>query len=187
MKKLHAWLAAILLVAGLGLVAPSAATAAPSAVPAAPSCHVTWGSQAKTSSSRYVPVLTNVRAGRHRCFDRLVIDLKGKRPGYDVRYGAVYTEGKGDRVPLRGYDMRIVVKAPAYNSKGQSTYNPRNRSNIVNVKNFDTFRQVAWAGSFEGQTTIGLGVRARLPFRVFTLTGPGANQSMLVIDVAHHW
>jgi hypothetical protein len=40
---------------------------------------------------------------------------------------------------------------------------------------------VAWAGSFEGQSTIGLGVRARLPFRVLQLPG------RLVIDVAHHW
>ncbi|GER23583.1 hypothetical protein NCCP1664_20780 [Zafaria cholistanensis] len=191
MKKLQAWLATILLVAGLGLVAPSTATAAPStttAVPsAAPFCGITWGSLPKTSSTKYVPVVTNVRAGRHRCFDRLVIDLKGKRPGYDVRYGAVYTEGQGARVHLRGTDMRITIKAPAYNSKGQATYTPRNRSNIVNVSNFDTFRQVAWAGSFEGQTTIGLGVRARLPFRVFTLAGPGPNQTMLVIDVARRW
>jgi hypothetical protein len=33
---------------------------------------------------------------------------------------------------------------------------------------------------------LGLGVRARLPFRVFTLDGPGS-MSRLVIDVAHHW
>jgi hypothetical protein len=45
---------------------------------------------------------------------------------------------------------------------------------------------VAWAGSFEGYTRIGLGVRGRLPFRVFTLDGPGAG-SRIVIDVAHFW
>jgi hypothetical protein len=38
----------------------------------------------------------------------------------------------------------------------------------------------------EGQTEIGLGVRARLPFRVFPLAGPG-DGSRLVIDVAHRW
>lgn len=180
MKKLQALLAAILLTLSLGLVAPDTASAAPY-------CGITWGSQTKTSSTKYTPQLTNVRAGRHACYDRLVVDLKGKRPGYDVRYGAVYSEGKGDRVRLRGYDMRIIVKAPAYDSKGRPTYNPRNKSNIVDVRTFDTFRQVAWAGSFEGQSTIGLGVRARLPFRVFTLAGPGRNQTMLVIDVAHRW
>jgi hypothetical protein len=34
--------------------------------------------------------------------------------------------------------------------------------------------------------TLGLGVRGRLPFRVFTLDGPGAG-SRIVIDVAHRW
>ena len=178
MKKLHAWLAVIMLIVGLGLVAPSAATAAPY-------CGITWGSLAKTSSATTYGHLANVRAGKHACFDRLVFDIKGKRAGYDVRYASVYTEGKGDRVPLRGTDLRIIVKAPAY-ADGKATYNPRNKSNIVKVQDFRTFRQVAWAGSFEGQTTIGLGVRARLPFRAFTLNGPGS-QSRLVIDVAHRW
>ena len=56
----------------------------------------------------------------------------------------------------------------------------------MNVSGFDTFRQVASGGSFEGYTTVGLGVRARLPFRTFVLPGPGAG-SRLVIDVAHRW
>ena len=43
-----------------------------------------------------------------------------------------------------------------------------------------------FAGSFEGYTSIGLGVRARLPFRVFMLDGPGTS-SRLVVDVAHRW
>ena len=41
------------------------------------------------------------------------------------------------------------------------------------------------AGSFEGQTTFGVGVRTRLPFRVFALSG--ATGTKLVIDVAHRW
>ncbi len=45
---------------------------------------------------------------------------------------------------------------------------------------------MAYAGSFEGQTTLGLGVRARLPFRAFVLAGPG-DGSRLVVDVAHRW
>ncbi len=45
---------------------------------------------------------------------------------------------------------------------------------------------MTWAGSFEGQTTVGLGVRARLPFRVFTLEGPG-DGSRIVVDVARYW
>jgi hypothetical protein len=54
------------------------------------------------------------------------------------------------------------------------------------VRGYPTFRHLAWAGSFEGQTTLGLGVRARLPFRVALLAGPGGG-SRVVLDVAHRW
>ena len=63
---------------------------------------------------------------------------------------------------------------------------PANPCELANVAGYQTFRQVAYAGSFEGQTTLGLGVRARLPFRVFILAGPG-DGSRLVVDVAHRW
>ncbi|TCN28598.1 hypothetical protein EV644_14512 [Kribbella orskensis] len=39
---------------------------------------------------------------------------------------------------------------------------------------------------FEGQATFGVGVRARLPFHTFTLSGPGRG-SRLVIDITHRW
>ena len=54
------------------------------------------------------------------------------------------------------------------------------------MRHYRTFRQLADAGSFEGRTTIGLGVRAHLPFRVFTLARRGAT-SRIVVDVAHNW
>ncbi|HAG60432.1 MAG TPA: hypothetical protein DCL83_14500, partial [Arthrobacter bacterium] len=73
-----------------------------------------------------------------------------------------------------------------YDANGNATYNPANKTELANVAGYQTFRQVAYAGSFEGYTTLGLGVRARLPFRVFTLDGPGTG-SRLVIDVAHFW
>jgi len=63
---------------------------------------------------------------------------------------------------------------------------PANRRELARVSGYRTFRQVAWAGSFEGSTTLGLGVRARLPFRVLQLPGPGTG-SRVVIDVAHTW
>ena len=54
------------------------------------------------------------------------------------------------------------------------------------MSGYRTLRQVAWAGSFEGQTSLGVGVRARLPFRVTVLDGPGTG-SRVVLDVAHRW
>jgi hypothetical protein len=195
------------ILAALAVMAvPAAAFAAPvitgsstaprTATVAAASCPTGWGSLPKANSrttpapaSSVQTAITNVRTGRHDCFDRLVVDVRGRAPGYDVRYVRnVYTDGAGFLVPLRGgAKLQIVVRAPSYDiSTGKSTYTPKNQRELSNVAGYSTIRQVAFAGSFEGQTTLGAGVRARLPFRVFTLAGPGSN-SRLVIDVAHHW
>lgn len=160
----------------------------------APYCGITWGSLPEARSAGDTDMLNNVRAGRHACFDRLVFDLGGQDTtfnSYDVRYvPLVRTDGAGEAVPVRGNaDLQIIVKAPAYDSAGRATFVPANRREVVNVTGYTTFRQVAWAGSFEGQTTIALGVRARLPFRVFTLTGtPNSGDGpRMVVDVAHRW
>lgn len=166
----------------------SAPRSASTATVAATSCPTGWGSLPEANSRMTAAPITDVRTGRHACFDRLVVDLRGRAPGYDVRYVTNVTQdGSGFVVPLRGgAKLQIVVRAPAYDANGRSTYRPANRRELTNVAGYSTFRQVAYAGSFEGQTTIGLGVRARLPFRVYTLAGPGSG-SRLVIDVAHRW
>lgn len=157
---------------------------------AAPYCGITWGSLAKARPASPVNTLTNVRSGRHACFDRLVIDLMGtKRAGFNVRYVAtVAAPGSGHPIPLRGgARLAITLEAPAHTSAGQATYRPANRAELANLSGYSTFRQVAWGGSFEGQSTIGLGVRARLPYRVFTLTDTAAGTTRVVVDVAHRW
>ena len=178
--------ALVTLIGTLTLIA-SLLVAAPSAEAAY--CGQYWGSLAKSSGTTMTSAqITNVRAGRHTCYDRLVIDLNGKVKGYSVKYvPAVYTNGAGFKMPLAGAaDIEIVVQAPAYTLAGRPTYVPPSTTNMVNVTGWTTFRQVAWGYSFEGNTIIGLGVRARLPFRVFVLAGPGTG-SRLVIDVGHRW
>jgi hypothetical protein len=181
MRKWIAVLAAAAATVMFGSLAPALATESPY-------CGIRWGSLAKSQNATSTAPLTNVRAGRHACYDRLVLDFRGDSDGYRVEYvSAVAQDGSGAVVPLRGgAKLRIIAEAPAYDANGNATYVPGNRSELVNVSGYSTFRQVAWAGSFEGRTTIGLGVRARLPFRVFTLDGPGSG-SRLVIDVAHRW
>jgi len=157
---------------------------------AATACPTGWGSLAKAGPTMSQASVHDVRAGRHACFDRLVIDLRGKvGRSYDVRYVRTVTEdGSGRLVPLRGGAfLQLVVRAPAYDSwTGRATFAPPNRREVANVTGFQTMRQVAWGGSFEGHTTLGVGVRARLPFRVTILDGPGRD-SRVVLDVAHRW
>lgn len=183
-------------------IATVAAAATLAAVPAgaatlsgtsssAPYCGIWWGSLPEHTSTGYSSGhLENVRSGRHTCFDRLVLDVDDATRGlkYDVRYvSTVRQDGSGTAVPLRGAaDIRIIARVPSYDSSGHATYRPADYEELVDTSGYSTFRQVAFAGSFEGQTTIGLGVRARLPMRAFTLVGPGDN-TRLVIDVAHRW
>ena len=177
-----------MVVAFLALVGSLGLTTAASAS-AAPYCGIVWGSLTKSGSVEAAPNLTGVRAGRHDCYDRLVLDLRGgSSAGFHVSYvDAVYTDASGALVPLRGgARLQIVVHASSYDVNGQRTYTPANPSELANVAGYQTFRQVAYAGSFEGQTTLGLGVRARLPVRAFVLAGPG-DGSRLVVDVAHFW
>lgn len=182
MKRIQAWLVTILMAAGLGLLAPAPAAATTSY------CGLVWGSLAKTDPAMTGSQVVNVRTGQHYCFDRLVVDLNGPVAGYTVRYvPQVARDGSGHLVPLRGNAfLQITVNAPAYDQDSRSTYNPADKNELSNVGRYQTFRQVAWAGSFEGYSNLGLGVRARLPFRVFTLAGPDTG-SRLVIDVAHFW
>ena len=47
--------------------------------------------------------LTNLRAGKHTCFDRLVVDVRGSAPGYRVEYvDQIIQDGSGTIVPVRG-------------------------------------------------------------------------------------
>jgi hypothetical protein len=196
--KIHHSTPKTILAALAVLTVPAAAFAAPvassvagsSAAPrtAVTSCPSGWGSLPESNSRMVQSPVTGVRTGGHACYDRLVIDLRGRSAGYDVRYvGTVRQDGSGAAVPLRGgARLQVVVRAPSYSAAGTPTYTPANGRELANVTGYSTFRQVAFAGSFEGQTTIGLGVRARLPFRVFTLAGPGSN-TRLVVDVAHRW
>jgi hypothetical protein len=181
MKKLRVWLIAILLGVGTALVAPVPASAAPY-------CGLVWGSLVKADPAMSQANVTNVRTGQHYCFDRLVVDLNGPAGGYTVRYVPQVTQdGSGAPIALRGQAfLQITVNAPAYDDSGNATYTPANQNELTDVSGYQTFRQVAWAGSFEGYSSLGLGVRARLPFRVFALAGPDAG-SRLVIDVAHFW
>lgn len=181
MRRLISIVTVIVAASGLSLVTSSAAQAGPY-------CGITWGSAAKTVSGSPTPQwpITNVRAGRHTCFDRLVVDFDGRASAYRVRYvTAVKQQGSGHTVPLRGGAfLQLDLQSATYDiDTGAPTYDPANSRELVNVSGWRTFRQVASGGSFEGQTTFGLGVRARLPFRVQRLSNPGR----LVVDVAHRW
>lgn len=183
MKKLLVMLSLVLVGGGALVTLPVLPSQALSRQ-ASTSCAVQWGSGPKAAGGMSTGELFDVRAGRNQCFDRLVLDVAGPRSGYFVNYvDQVRQDGSGDVVPVRGgARLEVVARVPTISTDALFLPN----GELANVSGFSTFRHVAWAGTFEGQTTIGLGVRARLPFRVIVLSGPGSG-SRIVVDVAHRW
>ena len=180
-KALVRGLLAVLLVTGSGaLVAPTAS--------AMPYCGIRWGSLVKEAAPTTLSSLVNVRAGRHACFDRLVLDFPGAIDGYWASYvPVVTTDDFGDAIPLRGgARLEVAALGTAQDLETyEQVYRPADRAEVVPVSGWRTFRQIAWGGD-DGPTALSMGVRARLPFRVFVLAGPG-DGSRLVVDVAHRW
>lgn len=165
MRKLILLLLALMMALGtILLIAPTASATV---------CETGWGSLPKLNSASSLGNITSVRAGRNECYDRLVFDVAGPAPGWSVRYvDTVFAEGTGNPLPVTGgAKLELVIRSLSDTSR------------MPSVAGFTTFRSVVYGGSFEGQTTVGLGVRARLPFRVFALSNP----SRVVIDVSHHW
>jgi hypothetical protein len=179
---------------------PSAVTTAPTASTAVPSNSGTtcgtqaWGTEAKNGS----PVMSAaplylVRVGQHPCYDRVVFDVNGPQAvGYTARYvPVVQADGSGQPVPVAGgAALDVVVRAPMLGTDSQGQQ-PGSRVPAVGedlvarsrVAGWSSLRQVAYAGSFEGQTTMAIGVRARLPFRVFVAADQGYRH--IVVDIAH--
>jgi hypothetical protein len=163
-------LAVIIALAAALLVGTTASAAA---------CPTGWGSLAKEAAPMGQAPVTGVRVGTDVCWDRVVFDVAGAPAGYSVRYvDTVYSEGQG--APLYvpgGARLAIVLHHPA----GPLPY--RVNQKAANVDGYPVLRSVTYGGSFEGYTEYGVGVRAKLPFRVFTLTNPGR----IVVDVARSW
>jgi hypothetical protein len=125
------------------------------------------------------PTLTSLRAGRHASFDRVVFQLDGPIPSYySVRYlPEVRLDGSGDPLRLRGTAfLEVVVRAPTHDQDGRPVLTPTRLR-----PDFPTLREVNAPGSFEGQTTAGIGLTAKVGFRVLEL----ANPTRIVIDLAH--
>jgi hypothetical protein len=186
MRIKSALLALAVLAAGL---AGGAASPADTAAAAAPYCGITWGSAAKSGGTLSAAPLIAVRTGRHDCYDRVVFEFDGPADGFSVEYGEAWTDGEG--LPLSPYTaggalLAVSLRAPAYDDQHVSTYPHRTGDHVANVLRYDTLRDVVFGGSFEGYTTFAVGVRARLPFRVTVLPGPGGH-SRVVLDVAHRW
>jgi hypothetical protein len=162
----------------------------PAATAHAPCPVLPWGSLPEEAGATSVEPVTDVRTGRHPCFDRVVLDIGGPGGnGWYVRYVDTVTQ-QGSGFPHHvdgGARLSVLLRNPVHDwSDGGRLAFVEPTGPVADVRGYDTLRAVHFVGSFEGQTQFAVGTRARLPFRVFELDGPGA-ASRVVIDVAHRW
>ena len=133
-----------------------------------------------THNVRPQPKVVDLRVGEHQRFDRVVIDLDGKVPGYDVRYvRKLAYDGSGRHVPLKGRKFIAIALTPAkaHGRHGHNVY----QGPSLEQYDFPTLRGVAFTGDFEGYVSFGLSLRQRADFRVLVLHKP----NRIVIDLHH--
>ncbi len=126
------------------------------------------------------PKIVGLRVAEHRRFDRIVIDVQGRRPSFTVRYvDQLNYDGSGDAVPLNGRRKLALALNPAraHDDMGHNVYKgPRLRQYGLPM-----LRGVAFTGDFEGVVSFGFTARRKNGYRIFTLTNP----SRVVIDLRH--
>jgi hypothetical protein len=122
-------------------------------------------------------VLEHVHVARHPGFDRVVFEFRSGTPAWSARYvPKVVHDGSGKPVALLGRGFLHVVFHGAGIDRTRA-----GGPDIVRTPRFPSLLQVREAGDFEGVVSFGVGLRRRVGFRGFHLSGPGR----LVVDVVH--
>jgi hypothetical protein len=123
-------------------------------------------------------VVTGVRYTAGDTYDRLVVDLKGKIPGYSVKWVDEFVEdGSGEPMGVQGgaYLQLTLVPANAHDSDGYPTW----KGGPVYPANLGNLTDVVRTGDFEGRVGIGLVLARRAAFQLREQSG------RLIVDVAH--
>jgi len=174
----------------------------PRAGPARSPCtaELGWGTSDKSGSAAMSQAaLSLTRVGQHACYDRVVFDIIGPQHselpeavGFVARYVPVVTaDGSGESVPVAGHAvLEVTIRAPMYRTENDGHQpwraTPRVGQSLVapaKIAGWSSLTAVTFAGSFEGQTTVAVGVRDMRPFRAWVIGEQGNRH--VVLDIAH--
>ncbi|MDP9219656.1 MAG: hypothetical protein M3P23_03855, partial [Actinomycetota bacterium] len=97
----------------------------------------------------------------------------------------------GQPVPVAGRAvLEVVVRSPIYGTDNQGHQPWRGAPAVgehlvapASISGWSSLAAVTFAGSFEGQITIAVGVQNRRPFRISVTSEPGYRH--VVLDIAH--
>lgn len=125
-----------------------------------------------------VPVVTAIRMGTHPdCgYDRIVLNLRGRVPGYEIKYVTKAVAGPAARAAAARGDRYLLITlhpAQGHRQSGASTISP-----AADAADFPVLRGYAVASDFEGALCIVVIVAKATAFRVGTLS------RRLYVDVA---
>jgi hypothetical protein len=126
--------------------------------------------------------ITDLRYAKHTGFDRVVVDMTGKPPGYDVRYvSSLNYCGTGNPVTglASGRKFLKIQLTPArgHNDAGENTYKgPVNR-----YIGLPTVKRIVKLCDYEGYVEWGLVLDRKAGFHTNTLYGP----SRIYVDIRH--
>lgn len=129
-----------------------------------------------------LPRVTDLRYSSNSGYDRVVVDMYNKAPGYDVRYVSQLTYcGTGD--PVTGLAagrkfLRIqLTPAQAHTDAGANTYKgPVNR-----YVGLPTVKRIVKLCDFEGYVEFGLVLDRKAGFHTVTLSNP----TRVYVDINH--
>ena len=159
---------------------PPAGAASPSSAVPSPFSADTGPDTAQPSPGAAVTV-TDVRAGRHEGFDRVVFAVGGSGlPGWDARYvPEARAAGSGFPVGVAGGGL-LQLTLTGLGLPGDTGVAPYAAPGPV-LAGSGAVREVVLDGMFEGQMAAFLGTTAERPFRVYRLSNP----TRVVVEVLH--
>lgn len=145
-------------------------------------------SEEATDEITLAGAITTISAGSTDCYDSInvIMEPSDVELSYIVRYvDEVPAQGTGDPVEVRGgAAMEVLIGSPLGDpDDGSFDALTQAIDQLVDISSFFAIEDVAFGGSFEGMTTLAIGVSSQLPFIVETdVTGDGA--PYLTISVA---
>jgi len=121
----------------------------------------------------------DLRYAQHPRFDRVVIRVHGRIPGYRATFHRrFFYDASGLPVPIRGGLQVVLMPGYAHDRAGNDVY----QGPKLARPRFSALKAIAMTGDFEGQVSFAFGLRPRrTPYRIFHLHDP----QRLVIDFKH--
>ena len=118
-----------------------------------------------------VPVVAAVRVAQHpECgYDRLVVDLSGPVPSYDVRYvSRVVADASGKTITMPGQRYLLITLKPA---QGHTAAGVPTLARQVQLPGYPALQSWVLAGDVEGVVRIAVGLPGKVSIRTGELAG----------------